>query len=250
MINIFITGASSGIGESMARLYARQGAQLGLVARRAEFLERIADELEPRPAVYALDVRDADALKAAATDFINRDKKAAAEAAAKAAAEGQTASAAAVAPKDAADKQVPLISATGSCVMGQRVAKVVHGRFGRTILELGGNNAVIVTPTADLDLAVRAIFFGAIGTAGQRCTSTRRVIVHSSVAKKLRARLLKAYASVRIGNPLERSTVMGPLIDRHAVEALLIAKDRVRREGGKILFGGDPLKTVDTFPTN
>ena len=142
----------------------------------------------------------------------------------------------------AADQRVPLISATGSCVMGQRVAQVVHGRFGRTILELGGNNAVIVTPTADLDLAVRAIFFGAIGTAGQRCTSTRRVIVHSSVAKKLRERLLKAYASVRIGNPLERSTVMGPLIDRHAVEALLIAKDRVRREGGKILFGGDPLK--------
>jgi aldehyde dehydrogenase (NAD+) len=142
----------------------------------------------------------------------------------------------------AADTHVPLISATGSCAMGKRVAQVVHGRFGKTILELGGNNAVIVTPSADLDLAVRAIFFGAIGTAGQRCTSTRRVIVHSSIAKKLRARLLKAYASARIGNPLERSTVMGPLIDRHAVEALLIAKDRVRRAGGKILFGGDPLK--------
>ncbi len=142
----------------------------------------------------------------------------------------------------AADPRVPLVSATGSCAMGKNVAAVVHARFGKTILELGGNNAVIVTPSADLDLAVRAIFFGAIGTAGQRCTSTRRVIVHSSVAKKLRARLLKAYASVRIGNPLERSTVMGPLIDRHAVEALLIAKDRVRRAGGKILFGGDPLK--------
>jgi aldehyde dehydrogenase (NAD+) len=142
----------------------------------------------------------------------------------------------------AADQRVPLISATGSCAMGRRVAQVVHGRFGKTILELGGNNAVIVTPSADLDLAVRAIFFGAIGTAGQRCTSTRRVIVHASIAKKLRNRLLKAYASVRIGNPLERSTVMGPLIDRHAVEALLVAKDRVRREGGKILHGGDPLK--------
>jgi aldehyde dehydrogenase (NAD+) len=142
----------------------------------------------------------------------------------------------------AADKRVPLVSATGSCAMGQRVAQIVHGRFGKTILELGGNNAVIVTPSADLDLAVRAIFFGAIGTAGQRCTSTRRVIVHSSIAKKLRTRLLQAYASVRIGNPLERSTVMGPLIDRHAVEALLMAKDRVRRAGGKILFGGDPLK--------
>ena len=142
----------------------------------------------------------------------------------------------------AADKQVPLISATGSCAMGQRVAQVVHGRFGKTILELGGNNAVIVTPSTDLDLAVRAIFFGAIGTAGQRCTSTRRVIVHTSIAKKLRGRLLKAYASVRIGNPLERSTVMGPLIDHHAVEALMNAKDRVRRAGGRILFGGDPLK--------
>ena len=141
-----------------------------------------------------------------------------------------------------ADKRVPLISATGSCAMGRRVAQVVNGRFGKTILELGGNNAVIVTPSADLELAVRAIFFGAIGTAGQRCTSTRRVIVHSSVAKKLRDRLLKAYASVRIGNPLERSTVMGPLIDRHAVESLLIAKDRVRRAGGKVFFGGDPLK--------
>jgi aldehyde dehydrogenase (NAD+) len=142
----------------------------------------------------------------------------------------------------AADKRVPLVSATGSCAMGQRVAQIVHGRFGKTILELGGNNAVIVTPSADLDLAVRAIFFGGIGTAGQRCTSTRRVIVHTSLAKKLRERLRKAYGSVRIGNPLERTTVMGPLIDRHAVEALLIAKDRVRRAGGKILFGGEPLK--------
>src|SRR6266540_5331603 len=107
----------------------------------------------------------------------------------------------------AADQQVPLVSATGSCAMGRRVAQMVHGRFGRTILELGGNNAVIVTPSADLELAVRAIVFGAIGTAGQRCTSTRRVIVHTSMARKLRQRLLKAYASVRIGNPLERATV-------------------------------------------
>jgi aldehyde dehydrogenase (NAD+) len=142
----------------------------------------------------------------------------------------------------ATDPQVPLVSATGSCAMGRRVAQMVHGRFGRTILELGGNNAVIVTPSADLELAVRAIVFGAIGTAGQRCTSTRRVIVHTSLARKLRQRLLKAYASVRIGNPLERTTVMGPLIDRYAVETLLIAKDRVRRAGGRILCGGDPLK--------
>ena len=142
----------------------------------------------------------------------------------------------------AADPRVPLISATGSCAMGRKVAQVVHGRFGKTILELGGNNAVIVTPSADLDLAVRAIFFGAVGTAGQRCTSTRRVFVHESIAKKLRAPLLKAYASVRIGNPLLRSTLMGPLIDRAAVATLLHAKERVRSEGGKILHGGEPLK--------
>ena len=142
----------------------------------------------------------------------------------------------------AADPRVPLISATGSCAMGRKVAQVVHGRFGKTILELGGNNAVIVTPSADLDLAVRAIFFGAVGTAGQRCTSTRRVLVHESIAKQLRAPLLKAYASVRIGNPLLRSTLMGPLIDRAAVATLLQAKERVRHEGGKILYGGEPLK--------
>ena len=142
----------------------------------------------------------------------------------------------------AADPRVPLVSATGSCAMGKKVAAVVHARFGKTILELGGNNAVIVAPSADLDMALRAIFFGAIGTAGQRCTSTRRVIVHEFIAKKLRERLLAAYKSVRIGNPLKRDTVMGPVIDRHAVEALLEAKERVRREGGKILYGGEPLK--------
>jgi aldehyde dehydrogenase (NAD+) len=142
----------------------------------------------------------------------------------------------------AADRRVPLISATGSCAMGRKVAQIVHGRFGKTILELGGNNAVIVTPGADLDLAARAIFFGAVGTAGQRCTSTRRVIVHESVEKRLRERLLAAYASVRIGNPLKRDTVMGPVIDTHAVESLLRAKERLRKEGGQIVFGGEPLK--------
>ena len=142
----------------------------------------------------------------------------------------------------AADPRVSLVSATGSCAMGKKVAAVVHARFGKTILELGGNNAVIVTPSADLDMALRAIVFGAVGTAGQRCTSTRRVIVHESIAKKLRASLLKAYASVRIGNPLNRDTVMGPLIDCRAVEALLVAKERVKREGGRILYGGEPLK--------
>jgi aldehyde dehydrogenase (NAD+) len=139
------------------------------------------------------------------------------------------------------DRRVPLVSTTGSCEMGRKLARRVHGRLGRTLLELGGNNAVIVAPSADLELAFRAIFFGAVGTAGQRCTSTRRVIVHESVADKLRDPLLAAFRSVRIGNPLERKTAMGPLVHRSAVEALLLAKERLVREGGRILTGGEPL---------
>jgi len=144
----------------------------------------------------------------------------------------------------AADPRVPLVSATGSCSMGRKVGQAVHARLGRTLLELGGNNAVIVAPSADLELALRAIFFGAVGTAGQRCTSTRRVIVHESVEEELRRRLLDAYASVRIGNPLESGTVMGPLIHRDAVAALSRAKRRVIDEGGEILYGGDPLEAM------
>jgi aldehyde dehydrogenase (NAD+) len=140
------------------------------------------------------------------------------------------------------DRRLPLISATGSCAMGHKVAEVVHARLGRSILELGGNNAVIVTPSADLNLALNAILFGAVGTAGQRCTSTRRVIVHESIEKSFSDQLREAYASVRVGNPLRPDTVMGPLIDEAAVESLMQAKERVRKEGGQILFGGDPLK--------
>jgi aldehyde dehydrogenase (NAD+) len=140
-----------------------------------------------------------------------------------------------------ADRRVPLVSATGSCEMGLKVAQAVHQRMGRTLLELGGNNAVIVAPSANLDLATRAIVFGAVGTAGQRCTTTRRVIVHHSVEAELRRRLLAAYESVRIGNPLEASTLMGPLIDPSAVEDLQAALERVKQEGGRILYGGEPL---------
>jgi aldehyde dehydrogenase (NAD+) len=140
------------------------------------------------------------------------------------------------------DRRLPLISATGSCAMGRKVAAAVAPRLGRTLLELGGNNAVIVTPSADLELAFRAIFFGAIGTAGQRCTSTRRVLVHESIEKKLIERLLAAYASVRIGSPIKRTTVMGPLINRRAVETLMQAQVRLNKEGGKVLYGGEPLK--------
>src|SRR5262249_39079213 len=110
------------------------------------------------------------------------------------------------------DKRIPLISATGSCTMGYRVAEVVGRRLGRTILELGGNNAIVVTPEADLELATRAIVFGSVGTAGQRCTSTRRIIVHEKLRDALVAKLIAAYKQVRIGNPIEHGTLMGPLI--------------------------------------
>jgi aldehyde dehydrogenase (NAD+) len=145
----------------------------------------------------------------------------------------------------AADKRLPLISATGSSGMGREVAQTVGQRLGRTLLELGGNNAVVVTPSANLDLALRAIFFGAIGTAGQRCTSTRRVIVHESIEKVLRERLIEAYRSLKIGNPLEDSALMGPLIDREAVQAMIGAIKRVKQEGGTILYGGEPLQGAE-----
>ncbi len=139
------------------------------------------------------------------------------------------------------DKRVPLISATGSCKMGQHVAEVVGRRFGRTILELGGNNAILVTPSADLELAVRAILFGAVGTAGQRCTTTRRIIVHESVRDKLVKRLIEAYKQIPIGNPAEPGVLMGPLINSNAVAEMQGALEAIRREGGKVLFGGEPL---------
>lgn len=146
-----------------------------------------------------------------------------------------------------ADRRVPLISATGSCRMGRRAAEVVGGRLGRTILELGGNNAVVVTPNANLEMALRTIVFGAVGTAGQRCTSTRRVIVHRSVRSELEARLAEAYGAVRIGNPLDTGTLMGPVVNEGAVTALLAAKESVIREGGEIVCGGDRLEGPE-FP--
>jgi len=137
-----------------------------------------------------------------------------------------------------ADRRLPLISFTGSTSVGEHVAEVVARRFGRTILELGGNNAIIVTEDANLDLATRAIVFGAVGTAGQRCTSTRRIIAHKSVAMELANRLLKAYAQVRIGDPLEAGTLMGPLVTPEAVDDMMKALDQVKADGGEILHGG------------
>jgi aldehyde dehydrogenase (NAD+) len=137
-----------------------------------------------------------------------------------------------------ADARVPLISATGSCKMGRRIGDVVAQRFGRTILELGGNNAIIVLDDADLDLALRAVLFGAVGTAGQRCTSTRRLFLQKGIAARFTDRLVAAYKHVRIGDPLEAGTLMGPLIDAKAVEDMEQALARARREGGTILCGG------------
>ena len=137
-----------------------------------------------------------------------------------------------------AHPRAALVSATGSTRMGRAVSPVVAARFGRCLLELGGNNALIVTPSADLNLATRAIVFGAVGTAGQRCTTTRRLIVHRSVREALLARLQAAYASVRIGDPREPGVLLGPLIDEAAAQAMQRALERAVAEGGTVLCGG------------
>ncbi|MCH7926047.1 MAG: aldehyde dehydrogenase family protein, partial [Planctomycetes bacterium] len=139
------------------------------------------------------------------------------------------------------DRRIPLVSATGSCQMGYRVGAAVGERLGRTILELGGNNAIIISAEADLKMAIRATLFGAVGTAGQRCTSTRRIIIHESVRDAFVDQLVSAYKQVRIGNPLEADTVMGPLIDTGAVDTMMKAIERIKSEGGEILCGGEKL---------
>src|SRR5262245_50396938 len=137
-----------------------------------------------------------------------------------------------------ADRRLPLVSFTGSTAVGRRVAEVVAGRFGRSILELGGNNAILVAEDANLELAVRAILFGAVGTAGQRCTSTRRIIAHRTILPTLTERLLKAYAQVRIGDPLEAGTLMGPLVTADAVATMEAAIGEAVASGGQVLHGG------------
>ena len=141
----------------------------------------------------------------------------------------------------AADTRVPLVSATGSTRMGRRVGEVVAKRFGRSLLELGGNNAIIVTPSADRKLALRAVLFGAVGTAGQRCTTTRRIIVHKSVRKTFVEELVAAYRQLPVGNPLKPGTLVGPLIDEGAVAAMQAALDEAKARGGRVLFGGEHL---------
>jgi aldehyde dehydrogenase (NAD+) len=145
------------------------------------------------------------------------------------------------------DTRIPLVSATGSTRMGRRVGEVVGGRLGKAILELGGNNAIIVTPNANLDLTLPAILFGSCGTAGQRCTSTRRIIVHASKKDELVERLVRAYGDVKIGNPLDDDTLVGPVLNEDAVQALMDAKAKVVAEGGEILFGGERLEG-EAFP--
>jgi len=146
-----------------------------------------------------------------------------------------------------ADRRVPLISATGSCRMGRRIAQVVGERLGRTLLELGGNNAVIVMDDADQKLALSAVLFGAVGTAGQRCTSTRRLILQKGIAKSFTEKLVAAYKHVRIGDPLDENTLMGPLVDGIAVNDMTAAMDQIKKQGGEILCGGGKMDRPGNF---
>lgn len=140
------------------------------------------------------------------------------------------------------DKRVPLVSATGSIRMGKKVAVAVGARLGKTLLELGGNNAVIITENADLDISIIGALFGAVGTCGQRCTSTRRLIIHESVYDEVKNSLARAYGQLRIGNPLDQNNHVGPLIDKQAVDAYLNALEQVKSEGGTILVEGGVLE--------
>jgi aldehyde dehydrogenase (NAD+) len=145
------------------------------------------------------------------------------------------------------DKRLSLISATGSTAMGKHVAQVVGARLGRTLLELGGNNGIIVMDDANLDLALRAVLFGAVGTAGQRCTTLRRLFLHKKIAGAFTERLIEAYRQVRIGDPTDPTTLMGPLIDETAVEIFKYALERIQEQGGDVLYGGSRLNTQGHF---
>jgi len=147
------------------------------------------------------------------------------------------------------DQRIPLVSFTGSTKMGRHVSEVVSKRFGKTILELGGNNAIIVDETADMDMVIPAVAFGAVGTAGQRCTSTRRVIVHVNRYEELVSRLISAYKQVNIGDPLEKETLMGPLVNEMAVLDYQTAIARVKESGGEIIYGGKQLQGNFVEPT-
>jgi len=147
------------------------------------------------------------------------------------------------------DKRITLISATGSTQMGKRIAKATSNRLARNILELGGNNAIIVAEDANLDMAIRAILFGAVGTAGQRCTTTRRLIVHESIVDDLTLKLKNAYDQVRIGDPLDPGTLMGPLVDQEAVETMMKALQLIPQQGGRIISGGKMIERPGFYVT-
>lgn len=145
------------------------------------------------------------------------------------------------------DTRIPLISFTGSTPMGKKIGEIVGSRLGRTILELGGNNGIIVSQHGDQEMAMRTILFGAVGTAGQRCTSTRRIIVHESVYDALLTRLVESYKRIKIGNPMDEGVLMGPLVNRAAVEDMMHALEIIREQGGRIAYGGEELKD---FPSD
>ena len=145
------------------------------------------------------------------------------------------------------DRRIPLISFTGSTVMGKRIGGIVGERLGKTILELGGNNGIIIDDSADLNLAISSVLFGAVGTAGQRCTSTRRVFIPEKSFDEISAKLVEAYSQVTIGNPLDESTLMGPLVNESAVNEYLDAIKRVCDEGGEVLYGGKVLEGKGNF---
>src|SRR5205814_855612 len=141
----------------------------------------------------------------------------------------------------AADTRIPLISATGSTRMGKAVAAATGARLGRSLLELGGNNAIIVSKDADIDIAVKGSLFGAVGTAGQRCTTTRRLIVHEEVYEPIKERLVTAYKKLTIGDPLSEKNLVGPLIDKDAVKMYQDAIEKCKAEGGKFIVEGEVL---------
>ena len=141
------------------------------------------------------------------------------------------------------DRRIPLVSATGSCHMGRKIGEAVSKRLGRTLLELGGNNAIIVMPDSDPELVLRAVLFGAVGTSGQRCTSTRRLFLHKSIYSSIVEKLVTSYSQIKIGNPLDSATLVGPLVDDKAVNDYSNALEIIKKEKGEILYGGNVIKT-------
>ncbi len=141
------------------------------------------------------------------------------------------------------DRRIPLVSATGSCHMGRKIGEAVAKRLGRSLLELGGNNAIIVMPDSDPELVLRAVLFGAVGTSGQRCTSTRRLFLHKSISSSITEKLISSYSQIKIGNPLKSDTIVGPLVDGKAVQDYSDALEVIKKEKGEILYGGNVVKS-------